>query len=346
METYSTPSSQYQGPRFSLAEVPFPPLDTDVTEPRLVVVRSLGNGSLAYLLGIDHFNDPSGPDWELLCDSYGHFSRQPTTFPAPVVITEGGTYELQIAEPQPPVRTAWHDPYYRPYPNGRFIGIPTAEEATRRGGEQAGLRFQAYMDGYEAVSSEPPTLDEISAMVSEFGADRTSLFYWLRYARQYLAAIEKSNELPSYEEYVRFRASHQERTSFELGLNFSPSALQKTYEQLSLPLPLDPLDRLVDGTRVTSQDYKFMYFPFGQGKTMDTLTTLQRMALVCNQIRDWWHSHLVSMLLTVGRTETNIHDLSGVVHPLVIGEVLQTHPGLSVNQYVGRAACKEFLLSQ
>jgi hypothetical protein len=325
----------------TLSEITYPPLDLNVTEPRLVVIRSIEQepGLTAYLLGLDHFNDPSDPKWPLLLAVYGHFNAQSHKSTRSLSITEGDSYTTQASKTFKLSRS-----YRRDAVSGvQIFGIQSAEKALREGGEQAAHRYLAIFDGHEAENSEPPVKREVMEMVELFGVPYTSYFYYMRYARQYLASIEAGGNLPDYHTYVGSRQSHQVRKVLAL-LDFSLDSLRRTHEKLYPDTPFDPSQPLSNGHSRTSEYYKLMYFPFDQGKTWDDLTLIQEMALYCNLLRDRYHASMVFKVWPEGGREvTYMLDTHGPPHNVVLEATARKIPGLDVKSYAGWTACREVL---
>jgi hypothetical protein len=311
-----------------LVAVTSPPLDIDPTEPRLVVVRSQFKKSKAYLVGLDHFNEPSNQGLSLLLSAYQHYRAHSSNDIPYISATEGGYY----VHSEPRVLSAATGVYAKP---SMLDG--TLEDVLRKGGEQAASTYLGRHDGTSFESTEPRANDEVTAMIGQFGVAWASYFYYMRYARQYL----ESKATCTYEAYVESRSSYHERN--QCRLDNSLESLQATHAELYPDTPFDPSEPLSDGSLRTHEYYKQLYLPFGQGKDPETLTPIQAMTLFSNRIRDQYHYDILIAWLNLGHLGTNVFDTHGPIHTVAIEPALRATPDLSIESYAGWMACTKFL---
>jgi len=255
---------------------------------------------------VRHFHDPSDPQFELIQQLYARFVA---ANPARAVsITECGLYAVEDE---------------------------SLEAAVRRGSEQALHAQLAARYGIEAISGEPPPVHEVQRLVEYYGTEPVSYFYYIRPARQFLAAQAAGTDVEDYDAFVRALPGMQDYLAFDQ-LDFSLDTLTATHHRLFPGTQLDPNAPLADGTQRPPNYYRDLVAP-----PLASLphSPLHKIALSCNIMRLQNLSRLIQDLWQRG---ASIFDTHGNFHAWVMEDILPEMLGTTVQRYIGVAACKNF----
>lgn len=217
------------------------------------------------------------------------------------------------------------------------------EAAVRRDSEQAQHAALASENGIAVTIGEPPYLVPAQRLLERYGTKMTSYFYIMRCARQYRSAQEAREDLGTFDEYVRARPTIRSLMPITEWFDFSSEGLQETHEELYPGTPFDPAKPLNNGSVRTSQYYRAMFFPFGEGhvEKMEDVTAMQEMMLYCNLVRD---EHLLRLIKDYWHSGYSMFDTHGALHAVALEPVLKETLGVDrIERYVGIAACRDFL---